>query len=91
MNQAAIPVVPLRTVDIFSLENDRRFVANALPLFGSSLGTESLACGRCGGIIARTVDTATLYGNLQGAQRVIVTCTCGAHNVLVEERRAVPR
>jgi hypothetical protein len=60
-------------------------------VFSSALGSESLACARCGELIARAVDVFMLYQNLQGAERLIVTRTCGANNLLVAERRSKPR
>lgn len=81
----------LELIDEVSAERDRVMVARRLPLFSSALGTDDLACGRCGGIIASGVDAETLYSNLQGASRLIVDCTCGAHNLLVAERRKAPR
>lgn len=84
-------VTKLELVDSFSLERERHIVARQLPVFSSSLGSESLACGRCEQLIAECVEVAALYQNLQGAERLIVTCTCGANNLLVTERRSRPR
>ena len=81
----------LELVEEVSAERDRLMVARRLPLFSSALGTDDLACGRCGAVIASGVDAETLYGNLQGASRLIVDCVCGAHNLLVAERRKAPR
>ena len=69
---------------------DRVFVARQLPLFSGN-GDENLACGKCGELVARNVAVSTLYSNLNGHERVIVTCTCGAHNLLLTERRSSPR
>jgi hypothetical protein len=84
-------VTKLPLVDSFSVERERLIVARNLPVFSSGLGSESLACGRCEQLIARNVDVALLYQNLEGAERLIVTCTCGANNLMVTERRSKPR
>ena len=81
----------LKLVEGFSTERERVIVAKQLPVFSSSLGSESLACGKCGALIARNVDASILYQNLEGAERLIVTCTCGAYNLLATERRSRPR
>jgi hypothetical protein len=83
-------VKTLELVDTFSLERERVIVAKRLPVFSSFLGSESFACGRCGELIAKNVDAAVLFQNLEGAERLIVTCVCQGNNLLVEERRSKP-
>ena len=84
-------ITKLELVESFSVERERLIVARELPVFSSSLGSESLACGRCEQLIAECIEVATLYNNLEGAERLIVTCTCGANNLLATERRSRPR
>lgn len=80
----------LPIIDNPSVTRDRIFVARQLPLFSGN-GDENLACGNCGEIIARQVIVNSLYRNLEGSERVVVTCVCRAHNLLLTERRNTPR
>ena len=79
-------VQTLPTIDDVCATRDLQFVARQLPLFSGN-GTENLACGQCGRLIAANVSVNALYKNLEGHERVVVTCVCGAQNLLLTERR----
>jgi hypothetical protein len=54
----------------------------ATPLFSGD-DDESLACGRCGAVVARSVSTRTLYRETHSrSARLLLVCACGAYNLL---------
>jgi hypothetical protein len=54
----------------------------APPLFRGD-DDESLACGRCGVVVARRVSTRTLYRQTHcESARLLLVCACGAYNLL---------
>ena len=54
----------------------------ATPLFSGD-NDESLACGRCGAVVARSVSTRTLYRETHSeSARLLLVCACGAYNLL---------
>jgi hypothetical protein len=54
----------------------------ATPLFRGD-DDESLACGRCGSVVARGMSTRTLYRQTHSrSARLLLVCACGAHNLL---------
>jgi hypothetical protein len=73
--------IRLPIVDDPSPDRDA-ILRGATPLFSGG-DDESLACGRCGAVVARSVSTRTLYRQTHSkSARLLLVCACGAYNLL---------
>ena len=63
------------------LPGDSILQAGVLPIMRGE-EDENLACGACKSIIFRGVSTRIVYERIRPENRLVVQCTCGAHNLL---------
>jgi hypothetical protein len=65
-------------------EHDNVLVADQLPMF-RGIEDQSLACGRCGGIMSQGISTWTIRGRFAISSRLLIRCLCGVHNLVPEQ------
>ena len=63
-------------------EDDGVLAPKVFPMLRGKEHDEDIACGSCRQLIARCVSTRTLYLRYSTPKRLLIRCTCGAHNIL---------
>lgn len=63
-------------------EDDSVLAPKAFPVLHGNEHDENIACGSCRQLIARCVSTRTLHLRYSAPKRLLIRCTCGAHNVI---------
>jgi len=63
-------------------EGDSVLAPKVFPVFRGNEHDENIACGSCRQLIAQCVSTRTLYLRYSTPKRLLIRCTCGAHNIV---------
>lgn len=62
---------------------DAVITAQSLPgLTGN--GPSDLICGQCGEVVGKGLDTGAIARTFETKRRLLLKCTCGAHNLIAE-------
>lgn len=69
-------------------ETDAVMTARSLPALTGN-GQSDLHCGGCGEVLAKAITTEAIAHAFETDRRLLLQCTCGAHN-LVSEAKAAP-
>lgn len=64
-------------------ETDSVMTARSLPAVTGN-GPWNLHCGGCGEVIAKGLNPASIAHAFQTDRRLLLECTCGAHNLVRE-------
>jgi RNase P subunit RPR2 len=64
---------------------DQLLIPRILPAL-TGTGPESLACGKCSGLIVSGLTCRTARREHPEGSRLVIRCTCGALNLLSSER-----
>ena len=64
---------------------DSVITARSLPAL-TGQGQWNLRCGGCGAVIAKGLDPASIAHAFRTVRRLLLACTCGAHNLISEAK-----
>ncbi len=66
-------------------DTDSVMTARSLPALTGNAGS-NLLCGGCGEVLAKGLNPAAIATAFETDRRLLLACTCGAHNLVREAK-----